>query len=594
MDFKNLNCDIIKLYTADIIRDTTAAINQIVNVDGTRTFANTIQSIITVSSMTEYKQNSCGYAKNFYIDEQIREAGNVAQIEIENFLINCYMRKDFYTAILAYYEQGFGTEKEHLHLEECKYVDFLLRKFKRNGLHLNEIDYDTFGKLSKEISQACAEFSKNIAEDNTELFFTKIELAGVPDHWFSVDKSSDDKFRVTLKYPDYFPIMKYAHNEETRRKLYIAYADKCATENTELITRVIKIRYQMAKLLGYETFADYKTEINMIKTAQNALEFEHNMNQLFTEPYQKEMEKLATFAQSFATNPLTKSQLDSWDYMYYIRAFTEAECDLDMTSLRKYFPLNVVRDGIFTIYQKLLGLQFDMQETDNKWHDDVTLYSVKDSSTDELLGYFYLDMYSREGKFGHAAVFGFESGCDTQGERKPHIVTIACNFPRDGCIDFSDVKTFFHEFGHVMHQICSRSHISDFAGFSVETDFEAPSQFCENWCYDKACLQLMSKHTETGESVPQDIINKLIKSKNFMCGYNYKRQLLFGLFDLTIHTIKFDENTNVNVQDIWYQIESDVLGINSMKCHPFATFGHMMSGYEAGYYGLSQSGDICG
>jgi thimet oligopeptidase len=258
-----------------------------------------------------------------------------------------------------------------------------------------------------------------------------------------------------------------------------------------------------------------------------------------------------------------------------------------MEEVRKYFPLEVVTKGLFEIYQTLLGLVFTEVETQNKWHEEVTLHRVSDKESGELLGYFYLDLHPRDGKYGHAAAFDFRTGCQLPNkERLHHIMAVACNFPKDGCIEFEDVETFFHEFGHVMHQICSKPELSEFAGFGVEWDFiEAPSQLLEYFVYTKEGLALMSKHCETGETVPQELIDKLNKKKNFMGGYFYKRQLLFGIVDLKYHMLT-DFSKPVDMQALWYATEKEVYGVdNEPRLFPFASFGHLMGGYDAGYYG---------
>jgi Zn-dependent oligopeptidase len=596
-DFKNLTCDTINRLKLEIINDVTNTINSIVRLTEKRIFDNTIQPLINILTLTEPKLYSFAYAKNFYTDKQVRENGSLAETEIDKFFIECFMRRDFYDALSEYQNMTYSEENRILHPEENRYFDYLMKKLKRNGLHLNDNDYMRFKNITKEISELTSDFSKNIIEENTCLFFTKPELEGLPNYWLTDDKIINDEVKVTLKYPDYFPVMKYAKNEEVRKTFFTAYNKKCASTNTQLMEKVIRLRYEMAQILGYDTYADYRTEINVIGTAKNAINFENNMNDLFTDPYKKDMNDLINFAKSYDENPLIKDQLDPWDFPYYMRVFTEKECDLNMEALRKYFPLEKVKDGLFKIYQMLFGLRFEVIDTDNKWHDDVTLYKVSDSTTNDLMGYFYLDMYSREGKFSHAGAFTFVSGCDLSkvtgnNSRRPHVVTIACNFPKDGCIDFSDVKTFFHEFGHVMHQICSKTYIYHFMSFFVETDFlETPSQLLENWCYDKTVLELMSEHTETKESISQDIIDKLKKSKNFLSSYHYKRQLNFGIFDQKIHTMKFKNiDEPINLQEIWYQTEEEVLGTKPfVQLYPFAIFNHVMNGYDASYYGYLKS-----
>ena len=596
-DFKNLSVELVEQYLGEVKEEITNTLDNIASFEGTRTFENTVRPIINVYTLVEPKQNCFHFASNFYPTKEIRDIGSKVGGELNKFLIDCEQRKDVYHAFKNYEKNLFQREKYILTKEECRYVEHAMRDFYRSGLHLDD---EELVQMKKELSDMGVQYDKNLNEENTSFEFNKIELDGMPESWFNEEKLVDKEnqtYKVTLKYPDYVPAMEYIKNDRVREKIYAAYCSRCAKENVPLFEKTVKLRHQVAQKLGYNTHADYKTQVQIVKTGQNALDFENNLNKLFTPLYEKDMDIVTKFAQKYKTNRLAKHNMDPWDIRFYNRIYKEMVCDIDMEKVKKYFPLNTVRKGLFEIYQLLLGLKFTEVDTDNKWHENTQLFSVNDTVTDELMGYFYLDMYPREGKYAHAAVFDFISGCDmskiTGGGRRPHVMAMACNFPEsgDGCISFNDVETFFHEFGHLMHQICSRPQLADFVGLDVERDFvEAPSQMLEFWCYCKEPLQMMSGHKDTGEPIPEEMINKIKQTKKVLGGYRNKRQLMFGLFDLKVHMMKFDDSVSFDSQKIWYETEKEVLNIESpVRYNPVASFGHIMGGYDAGYYGYLRS-----
>ncbi len=602
-DFKNLNSETLSEYLKDIKQEITKTYDAIINCTSKRTFQNTVQPMINVYTLNRSKLNCFEYAKSFYPNKETRDTGSSLDCEKKKFLIDQNQRIELYDAFNDY---DFESEKESLTLEERRYYEHQSRDFKRAGLHLTE-GREEFIEMKKQLTEYKEQFSKNLNDENTSFEFTRQQLDGLPDTWFTEERllkkapkdNSKDLFKVTLKYPDYVPAMEYVKDRNVRKTLALAYLNRCVDVNSEILKKTVKLRYKMAKILGYETHADFRTEVKIVKTGKNAVDFLNNLNTLFTEMYRKDMQQVLEFAKNYEPNPLLGDVLRDWDRIYYNRLYTEKECQLDMEELKSYFPLDVVRDGIFKIYQQLLGLTFNEVETDNKWHEDVTLYSVRDQESDELMGFFYLDMYPREGKFSHAAAFDFINPCHfgkitDEDFMQPSVMTMACNFPKNECISFSDVVTFFHEFGHIMHQICSRPQLEEFCGFGVEWDFvEAPSQMLENWCYCSEPLRLMSSHKDTGESVPDEIIAKLKKMKRVLSGYQNKRQFMFGIFDLRIHTMTFNDNDDLDIQKIWYDVTKDVLEYDLTtqegSIAPYASFGHIMGGYDAGYYGYKRA-----
>ena len=601
-DFKSLNeISTLAQYYNEIKESTTNVISQIIAVTEQRTFNNTVQPIITLQTMSEPKLKAFHYVANFYPNKELIEYASERESDIKKFMIEQMMQKEFYLAYDNYMNNYYQIEKQTLTNEENRLFNNTMRDFKRCGLHLDEPDLTEVKEMKKQISEMCTKFKTNVNMENTSFIFTKKELDGMPENWFTEDRTvtkdtnnpENSTFKVTLKYPDYIPAIEYIKSDCCRKKLYIAYSTRCNEDNTPLFEKVVKLRYILSQKLGYANHADYATEVKIVKSGQNAYDFEMNLNDTFRPIYNKETDDVLEFAKNNKELPLNKSKFDPWDRPLYNRMYKEYLCNLDMNSLKAYFPIDTVRDGIFQIYQRILGLVFEKINTENKWHESVELFSVRDSETNELMGYFYLDMFPRENKFSHAAAFDFQTGCDMtkingSTERRPHIMTMACNFPKDNTgISFRDVETFFHEFGHIMHQICSKPQLTEFSGFGVEWDFvEAPSQMLENWCYSKEPLQMMSK-----PALPDDIVENLIKSKKVLVGYNTMRQLMFGIFDLRIHMMAFDSpDAPFDVKQIWHQVEQEVLGYTTPdECNPAASFGHLMGGYDAGYYGYLRS-----
>jgi thimet oligopeptidase len=591
IDFKNLTTNVLNSNLDEIMKKTTDTLDQVVNVTN-RTFENTVQPMINVETITETKSHLFHIASSFYPNKEIRDCANECEKKLSEYSIESSMRRDVYNALLEYLNGSYEEEKNKLTDEEIRYVEHMMKAFKRMGLALNENDFLLCKKLKKELSEICITYQKNVNDENTSFIFTKEELSGMPDDWFVPTKQKDENnYNVTLKYPDYNPAMDFVKSSDVRHKLWLSYGNRCKDTNVDLFDRAVKLRYQIAKLLGYPNHADYKTEVKIIKTGQNAYDFLQKMNSNFTVAYQRDTEELLKFAQNYKENPLHKNSLDPWDNRFYSRAFKEEKNEINLEKVKEYFPLTKVTQGLFDIYQNLLGLEFNEIIDDNKWHPQVKSYEVVDTETRETMGYFLLDLHEREGKYGHAAVFQIQPPADMTKidgtGRQPAIIAMACNFPDTGCIPFDDVVTFFHEFGHMMHQICSKPQLAAFQGFSVEWDFvEAPSQMLEFWCYEAESLLLMSAHKDNGEPIPNDMIQKLKQIDRTLVGWHYKRQLIFGLFDMSVHRMRFEEEDVFDSTEAWYSVEKAVLGTEAKeRVVPQASFGHLMGGYDAGYYG---------
>ncbi|KAK3878956.1 hypothetical protein Pcinc_016442 [Petrolisthes cinctipes] len=441
------------------------------------------------------------------------------------------------------------------------------------------------------MSELSIKFQRNLNEDNTKLYFTREELAGMPDDFVNeLTQGDGGKLEVTLKYPHLFPITKKCRVPNTRRLMVTASQSKCMEENTPILEELISLRQKQAGLLGYPNHAAYVLEERMAQNPGNVSQFLTGLTAKLQPLWQKERVDMLNLKKEECDkfNYEHSGKLDFWDFRYYMNQVEEKLYAVDQNEVRQYFPLEKVTEGLLDIYQTLLGLKFTQQPDADTWHPDVLLYRVNDAKTKEHLGYFFLDLYPRDGKFGHAAVFPLQPSCTTpDGGRQVAVCAMMCNFTKPtkdkpALLDHSEVETYFHEFGHVMHHICSSASFAMFAGTRVERDFlEAPSQMLENWVWEKEPLTRMSGHYETGVTLPDEIVEKLQKSRKANAGGFNLRQIVLGTFDQTIHT-----RGEANTKALFAQTYRDIMDIEPIPdTNMPANFGHLAGGYDAQYYG---------
>jgi len=522
--------------------------------------------------------------------KELREASTDCDKLLSELEVDLSMRQDVFDNVVAFSEKGFD-----LTAEQKRLVERDIRSGKRNGLHLSPDVQEKVKKIKKEISDLEIEFGKNLNEENTILEFTAEELDGLPEDFItSLDKTEDGKkLQVSLKYPHYFPCMRNATNPQTRKTLLTAFYRRCIDENTVILEKLVELRHEKAKLLGYANHSDFVTEILMSKTCNAAKSFLEELG-----------EKLKPLGESDRTMMLklkkeecTKlgmpydEKINGWDLRYYMNMVEKEFYSVDHEKIKEYFPMEVVTKGLLEIYQELLSLKFELIEDAEVWHPDVTMYKVLDTATNKLMGYFYLDLYPREGKFGHAACFGLQPGClKKDGTRMLAVAAMVANLPKPtadkpSLLTHDDVETFFHEFGHVMHRICAIPDLARFSGTAVERDFvEAPSQMLENWIWEKEALKRISSHYHDNSKMPDNIIDALIRSRNANTGVFNLRQILLGLFDIGIHTVE-----KADTAKIYSELSQKLLNITPPEgTNMPASFGHMC-GYDSRYYGYMWS-----
>ena len=486
---------------------------------------------------------------------------------------------------------------ENLDGEQTMLLEKTYKAFVRNGARLNAEQKLALREIDKKLSTTSLQFGENVlAETNAfELHLeNEADLDGLPD--FAKEAAAEEAANrekkgwvITLDAPSYMPFMTYAKNRALREKLAKAYGCRASQgnehDNQEIVKQIATLRQQRAELLGYKTHAAFVLEERMAQTPARVHQF---LEELFTYAKPAAESDLATL-KAFAKEKHGQEDFRQWDFGFYAEKLKKEKFSIDDELLKPYFKLENVVDGVFKIAEKLYGLSFVQRNDIQKYHKDVTTYEVHDRDG-SFLAVFYADFFPRKGKRNGAWKTSYRSQKKVNGENvRPHI-SIVCNFTKPtatkpSLLTFNEVTTLFHEFGHALHGMLANTTYPSLSGTSVYWDFvELPSQFLENFCYEKEALDLFAKHYETGETVPADLIEKLKASATFQEGYATLRQLSFGMQDMAWHDGYKDDGRSVSEFE-------DAAILKTQLFEPIKTsnvscaLSHIFQGgYSAGYY----------
>lgn len=511
-----------------------------------------------------------------------------------NFSSDVSLDAALFNRVKAVYDK---RDKLDLNQEETTLLEDTYIGFVRSGALLNDEDKARLREISEEMSTLGTRFANN-AKKSAEAFEMVIDneddLSGLPDtavgmaKQMASDKGYDGKWLFTLDYPSYGPFITYADNRELREKIWRAFADRAygdEYDNCDLIQTILRLRREKAQLLGYDTHADFVLERRMAKSPDQVKAFLDKLACTYKPAAEKDLDTLKKFA---AEEGFTE-ELQPWDASYYSEKLKQKLFDYSSEDLRPYFKLENVLDGVFNHFTKLFGMEFKLAQNVPTWHEDVSAFEVYDREDNRSLGLIYTDFFPRTGKKQGAWKTSYRDQGLHGGEIKEPIVAIVCNFtkPTDdkpSLLTFGEVETLLHEMGHAVHALLSNVTYSSHAGTSVLWDFvELPSQVQENWCYKKETLDLFARHYETGETIPEDLIEKVNKAKNFMVGMGGLRQVSFGLLDMTWHMA--DPATIDDVAAFEDQAMESTRLFPRLAGPMSTSFGHIFAGgYAAGYY----------
>lgn len=488
------------------------------------------------------------------------------------------------------------TLKSKLTQEEYRLLDKTYKDFSKNGALLSEDDKQKLRKISGELAILTVKFGQNVLKETNDYFLhlTDIQdLEGLPDSIVAMAQEEAKNRKLegwvfTLHFPSYIPFLKYSKKRELRKEIYIASMQRAFKDNEnnneKIIHQIVELRQQKAELLGYNTFADLILQERMASTPKVVLDFLSdllNKSKPFAEKEIDELKKLA------AQDGIEEMMV--YDHAYYAEKLRENKYALSEEELKPYFPLNQVLNAALEAANKLYGLSFKERKDIQKYHPEVTVYEVLNEEK-KPYALLYTDFYPRKGKQAGAWMTNYKGQYKTLQENiRPHI-SIVCNFSRPNeetpsLLTFSEVTTLFHEFGHALHGILANTTFESLSGTNVYWDFvELPSQFMENFCYEKEFLITFAKHFQTGEVLEEEKIDKIVASANFLQGYQTLRQVGLGLLDMAYHTnqLKFTDSIE-NFEEKHLKKTQLYPHINKTAISP--SFSHIFQGgYAAGYY----------
>lgn len=579
----------VRARTDAAIQEADAALAALVAQDAAqRIFASTFAAVDAITAKVGDLNAQFGTVAQSNQDAAVRDAANEATVKLAGWAVGVTYREDLYQVLKA-----VADAKPKLGAEEQRFLDFTMRDYRRAGLNLPRAERAEVEKFQKELAALNTEFAVNINQARAPIDFTAEEMAGVPQSFLESPgvKQPDGTYRVMANVTWHaVAIAENATNAETRRRVSVARNNLAREKNVEVLKKLVALRGEIARRLGYASWADYQIETRMAKNGATAVRFEENLVSGLQPKFAQEVETLrALKAQDTGK---ADARLESWDISYYTNKLMKERYAVDREALRAFFPYQATLEGMFAIYQKIFGLKFTEVQAPYVWADGVQLYVVQDSTGGEVLGAFYLDMFPREGKFNHFACFQQKlGGVLADGRYDLPIEALLCNFPapsadKPSLLKHDDVVTLFHEFGHVMHGILSRSRFVALTGFAVPQDFiEAPSQMLENWVWDKAVLDTFAAdYRDPSKKIPAETIAALEAARQATEGYATRRQLAFGLIDLNLHARPTAETKDVDVVKVGNETLARVTVAPPADTAFVAYFGHL-AGYDAGYYG---------
>ena len=523
-------------------------------------------------------------------DKAMRDRALEVSKKIQAWYVAAGFREDVYKTAAAY-----SDTNPELVGEDGMLLKETIRDYRRNGMALPKEKRDQLKKLKTDLNNMGLEFATNITEAKATAEFSAEELAGLPEDFLNNKELKTEKGTYNIKANvtwQYLAVMQDASNEETRKKLVTVRSNRAKEKNIPLFINMLKTRAQIAELLGYDNWADYRIEPKMAKTAKTAFDFEARLVERLEPKFRSEMVLLKKLKAEETGNP--DAEIKLWDMRYYKNKLKKTRYQVDTEKLKVYFELDNVLSGMFDIFEEIFRLRIEAIEPGYKWVDDLRLYAASDSETGEPLGLIYMDLFPRENKYGHFAQFGVTTGkLMSNGEYQRPVVALICNFPpatedKPSLLKHSDVETLFHEFGHALHSVLTQARYASFSGTSVPRDFvEAPSQMLENWIWDKSVLDRFAvDYRDPNKKIPVDTLGKMEEARLATIGTWYRRQLSFGMLDLKLH-MSTDEKDFENFVEVSNEIMTDVYLDPPNDTAFVASFGHLGGGYDAGYYGYA-------
>ena len=551
-----------------------AALNRMVAVKGTRTIANTLAPYDEIWRQVDMAASQSGLMEQASPDSATRATAEALSQEISKFTTELSLDRRVYDALVAMSRTGADDETKH-------YLEKTLREFRLAGVDKDAATRARIQKVQEELVLITQEFARNIRDDKSSITATPAELEGLPADWIARHPAGPDgKVTITMEYPDYNPVISYARSDALRRRAYMAYQNRAYPKNLAVLDRMRAKRHELAGLLGFTNYADLVTADKMTGNAATARAFVDRVVAASEDRQRREYEQLLARKRKDVPDA---TAVEFWEQVYWSEQVRKSEYAFDSQQMRRFLPYAQVEQGVLDLSARLFGVEFRRVPDAPVWHPSVKCFEMWDGG--QLAGRFYLDMHPRANKYNHAAQFDIRTGL--AGRQIPE-AALVCNLPGGdandpGLCDYNDVNTFFHEFGHLLHNMfAGRRKWVGTSGIRTEWDFvEAPSQLLEEWMKSPEVLATFAKDPKTGEVVPAELVRRMNRANSFGKGLQVRRQMVYagmslGCYDRDPATVSSTELFSGLVKR--YQPFPFVEGTH-FQC----AFGHL-NGYSAIYY----------
>ena len=557
--------------------------------DKERTFNNTMRRIDDIYRWVEKIWSPSSLMGSTHPSRDIRQEADSSSIRFERYLNDLAVNEDLYAAVVAF---GQTAEARVLSGVKKKFLEETMRDFRRSGFGLGKEEREQVNQIQNALSEIGLEFRRNISSYQDTLLITKAEATGLPEAFLKDRSHGDGQYAIDMSYPSYFPFMKFADSDEARRKLSHKFLNRARDKNLDVLDEILRLRRNLAEVLGYQSFAEYRTEDRMTKEPATVWEFERDLQISLREKARIDYQEM--LAMKSQITDMRDSVINPWEKLYYENRLLQEKYQVNEEEIKQYFEIGNVIDGLFAITQRLFNLEYREVKNPSVWHKDVKMYEVYSKENGGMIARFYLDLYPRADKYQHAAAFSVVMGKGMpDGYQKP-AYCLVCNFPKPSwdspsLLPHDDVETFFHEFGHLLHGVLTKSEYIRYSGTSVPRDFvEAPSQMLENWVWDKESLALFARHHETGEVIPSELLERMLSARNLNSGTKALQQVFYSVYDFTLHD-GYDPDGERSTTDVLRELQNGItLYPYQEDTHFQGSFGHLY-GYAAGYYGYMWS-----
>ncbi len=582
-DFSEITASGIARDTDELIEGADAIVSTVVSDDTELSYSGRLAPLEDVAAYIAEGFTRTGFMGYVHPEAAVRDAAKEAEERLSKWGVELSFRDDVYSAVKQLADSPVAGA---LAGERARLLEFTMRDFRKAGHGLDQEKRGRLKELAHRLVELSVAFERNIAEDARTVEAGDDDLAGLPPEFIqSLEAVGDGRYRITTAYPHVIPILDGAADRDLRRRVSFAFNTRAMETNREVLDEAVAIRREIASLFGRPSWAHHKLDEQMAKNPEAVERFYEDLLPPLTEEGHRDIARMAKMLAADGTDdPVVRS----YDWRYYDNQLRMSEYGVDQNEVANYFPLESVVKGMLNITSEVFGLRYQ-KIAESAWHPDVTVHAIFDEDGNEPLAFFYMDLFPREGKFSHAAAFPLRPGrLLADGSYQKPVSAIVANFTkpmgdRPSLLRHTEVETLFHEFGHILHQTLTKAELVRFSGTSTERDFvEAPSQIMQHWVWKPDVLSRFAKHHENGSPIPSELVDQLAAARQLNVSIAKLRQAIFGKLDMMLHG-----PSGIGLTSDEILTRSNAVGLFPMEEGTYfpASFGHLLGGYDAGYYG---------